>query len=137
MGEQVNTTVHDFIAEGRLAFHGRNPVESYYTQKEETAPYITRFVAERLPRWLTYFERILKENNGGQGFVVGNKLTYVDLGLFHVLRATESQFPEAWQANSGSIPLLLGFKKRIEARPKIVAYLKSDRWRGFEGNSMM
>lgn len=69
--------------------------------------------------------------------MVGNKLTYVDLGLFHVLRATESQFPEAWMENSGNIPLLLGFKKRIEARPNISAYLKSDRWRGFEGNSMM
>ncbi|KAJ8314316.1 hypothetical protein KUTeg_008877 [Tegillarca granosa] len=135
--EQVNAIVHDYLGEGCLSFHGINPMASHKSQKEETQPYIKRFVTERLPRWLKYFESVLKENNGGEGFVVGNKLTYVDLGLFHILRTTEAQFPEAWKENAGNIPLLIAFKKRIETRPKLVAYLKSDRWRGFEGNSMM
>ncbi|XP_035669728.1 glutathione S-transferase P-like isoform X2 [Branchiostoma floridae] len=134
--QQLNITIHDFIAEGRLAFHGRNPVESYYTQKEETQPYIDRFVATRLPRWLTHLETALKANNDGQGFVIGGKLTYVDLGLLHVLRATESQFPQAWASND-SIPLLKAFKARLSARPNLAAYFNSDRCVPFEGNSMM
>ncbi|CAH1246668.1 GSTP1 [Branchiostoma lanceolatum] len=134
--QQLNNTIHDFIAEGRLAFHGRNNVESYYTQKEETQPYIDRFLATRLSRWLTCLETALKANKGGQGFVIGDKLTYVDLGLLHVLRATDAQFPDAWASND-SIPLLKAFKDRLSARPNLAAYFKSDRCRPFEGNSMM
>ncbi len=53
--EQVNTTVHDFIAEGRLAFHGKDPAASYSGQKEETQPYIDRFLEKRLPGYDSNF----------------------------------------------------------------------------------
>jgi hypothetical protein len=35
------------------------------------------------------------------------------------------------------MPLLKAFKERIACRPRLAAYLKSDRWRGFAGDSMM
>jgi hypothetical protein len=66
--EQVSACCHDYIAEGRLAFHGIYPVGSYSIQKEETQPYIDRFVDERFPRWMKYFERVLASNNGGKGY---------------------------------------------------------------------
>ena len=69
-------------------------------------------------------------------FMVGDKLTYVDLGVLHVLRATASQFAEQWNALQ-TVPLLKAFKERMEARPNLAAYFKSDRCRPFEGNSMM
>ncbi|XP_045168606.2 uncharacterized protein LOC123531584 isoform X2 [Mercenaria mercenaria] len=134
--EQINQCCHDYIAEGRLAFHGINQVGPYLSQKEETQPYIDRFVSERLPRWLKYFERVLASNNGGKGFLFGEKITYCDLGLFHSLHATESQFPNAYKS-ADYIPLLKAFKERIIARPRIASYLKSQRWRGFSGDSMM
>lgn len=68
-------------------------------------------------------------------FLFGNNVTYVDLGLLHVLRATEAQFPEAWAAQS--LPLLKAFKQRMEERPRIAAYINSDRYLPFSGNSMM
>ena len=70
---------------------------------------------------------------------MGKSLTYLDLGLFHVLRATESQFPEAWaeMKSSNNYPLLLDLKTRVGGRPNIRAFLASDRSRSFEGNSMM
>jgi len=134
--EQINVTIHDFIAEGMLAFHGKDFVASYFDQVEETKPYIKRFVDTRLPRFLSYFEKVLQFNNDGNGFVIGNKLTYVDLGLMHVLRATESQFPEAW-GSYDNIPKLKAFKERMVARPKLAAYFQSSRCKPFEGNSMM
>lgn len=70
-------------------------------------------------------------------FVVGDTVTYVDLALLHVLRATEAQFPEAWTNIADDIPLLRAFKSRLEARPQLAAYFKSDRARPFSGNSMM
>lgn len=136
LAEQLSISCHDYIAEGRLAFHGIDPLASYSTQTEETKPYIERFINTRFPRWLKYFERALKYNNDGIGFVIGNKCTYLDLTLFHCLRATEAQFPEPW-ANADYIPALKAFKERMAARPNIAAYLKSGRCRAFAGDSMM
>jgi len=133
---QVNTTVHDYIAEGRLVFHGAGFIKSYFDQQEETKPYIEWFKKERLENWLTGFERTLAANDGGKGYVVGDKCTFVDLGLLHVLRATAFQFPDEWTALT-SIPLLKAFKQRMEERPRLAAYFKSDRCRPFSGNSMM
>ena len=70
-------------------------------------------------------------------FLVGEKLTYVDLALLHVLRATAAQFPDFWKDNSGSFPLLVAFKSRLEQRPNLAAYFKSERCLPFSGNSMM
>ena len=69
-------------------------------------------------------------------FVVGDKITYVDLALLHVLRAAASQFPETWEKLE-TIPLLKAFKDRMSERPRLKAYFASDRCRAFEGNSMM
>ena len=56
------------IFSGRLVFHGRGFLESYYTQKEETKPYIEWFVKERLgSRWLAHLETVLAANDGGKG----------------------------------------------------------------------
>jgi hypothetical protein len=61
----------------------------------------------------------------------------VDLAMFHVLRATEFQFPEAWKDILPKIPLLKAFMERIRNRPNIQQYLESDRSQKFSGNSMM
>lgn len=134
--EQISLCCHDYIAEGRLAFHGVYPVASYFIQQQETQPYIDRFVLERLPHWMKYFERVLKTNQEGSRFLFGDKITYADLALFHIIHATEAQFPDAYM-QADYMPLLKAFKDRICARPRIAQYLKSDRWIGFSGNSMM
>lgn len=55
---------------GRLAFHGKRWIDSYHNQKEETQPYIDWVAKERIPKWLKYFEEVLKRNNDGQGLVL-------------------------------------------------------------------
>lgn len=69
-------------------------------------------------------------------FLFGDKICYCDLSLFHIIHATESQFPDAFKA-ADYIPLLKSFKERIASRPRIADYLRSERWRGFAGDSMM
>ncbi|KAL8574738.1 hypothetical protein ACOMHN_023942 [Nucella lapillus] len=135
--EQLNATIHDYIGEGRLAFHGVKWTASYFDQKEGTKPYKDFFVKERMPKFLGHFEKALAGNKGGSGFVVGDKVTYIDLAMLHVLRATESQFPEAWASFKASIPLLDAFKARMSKRPRLKAYFESDRCLPFSGNSMM
>lgn len=133
--EEISLTCHDFIAEGRLAFHAIDSTGSYASQKEATQPFIEKFAANRLPRWLKFFERMLLANNGGKGFVVGDKCSYADLALLHVLRATAAQFPEAWAKTE--VPTLKAFVVRISERPKLAAYFKSNRVIPFCGDSMM
>ena len=56
--------------------------------------------------------------------------------MLHILRTTESQFPETWECLD-YIPLLKAFKERVMARPNLAAYFKSDRCLPFSGDSMM
>ena len=63
------------------------------------------------------------------------QLTYVDLVMFQVLRATEFQFPDEYKALP--IPLLRDFSERMKQRPRIKAFLESDRCMPFTGDSMM
>ena len=50
-------------------------------------------------------------------FLFGDRLTYADLALLHVLRATESQFPQEWaRAKAGEFAALDSFKGRMEQR---------------------
>jgi hypothetical protein len=52
---------------GRLVFHGRGFIESYYTQKKETQPYIDWFKKERFAKWMGTLERCLAANKGDHG----------------------------------------------------------------------
>lgn len=70
-------------------------------------------------------------------FAIGNKLTYVDLALLQVLRGAESSFPDTYAKQIDNFPLLKSHRARIENRPKLQAYFKSERSRPMEGNSMM
>jgi len=133
--EQIVTTVHEYIAEGRSAFHPVKNTMSYHDQKEEAKPYIAAFKADRLPRYMTNFERFLKANRGGGGFFVGDSLSYVDLQVMVMLQVTRSQFPDAWEALDAK--LLKDHLAQMEARPRIKAYLLSDRKQPFAGDSMM
>jgi len=55
--------------------------------------------------------------------------------MFQVLRATEFQFPEDY--SSLPIDALRTFAVRMKERPRIKAFLESDRSIQFCGNSMM
>jgi glutathione S-transferase len=134
--EQIVATVHEFIAEGRTAFHPVKNTMSYHDQVEEAKPYIEAFKKERLPRYMTNFERYLNANQNNSGFFIGTSLYYVDLQVMVMLQVTHSQFPDAWDEMI-DIPLLKSFLERMESRPKIQSYLASDRKQPFAGDSLM
>jgi len=71
-----------------------------------------------LPKWLTFYEKILGSNEGGKGFFVGSDATYADFIIWHFLETTHDQQLFSFD----HYPLLHGFKHRIEARPAIVAH---------------
>lgn len=133
--DQIVATVHEYIAEGRMAFHPVKNTMSYHDQKEAAKPYIEAFAKDRLPRYMSSFERLLKANLGGDGFFIGDSLTHADLQVMVMLQVTRSQFPDSWL--NLDAPLLKAFLTRMEARPKIKSYLQSDRRQPFAGDSLM
>jgi glutathione S-transferase len=137
----INATVTDLITEGRLVFHSKHFTESYYKQVEEVKPTVEWFAKERLPDLLWYLNEVLKHEATIPGrageYFVGNRLTYVDIAVFHAVEAAASQFATRFAQLVGDLPLLIAHRHRIAALPRIAAYLASTRRGFFEGNSMM
>jgi len=75
-----------------------------------------------LPNELRPFEALLKSNNDGQGFVVGDEISFADYALFDILDLQEILAPGCLNA----FPLLQAFHQRIASRPNIAAYRASD-----------
>ena len=52
----------------------------YEQQTDKAKKRAVNFTSTRIPKFLGYFERILKQNAKGGDFVFGKKSAYVDLG---------------------------------------------------------
>jgi glutathione S-transferase len=123
---QIQLTIADFIGEAHDSHH---PIASslyYEDQKPEAARRARIFLAERLPKFLAYFEKLLARNGGG-GYLVGDALTYADLSMFQVQAGLAYAFPVAWARESLRHPLLVALRERVAARPRLAAYLASER----------
>ena len=124
---QLQLTVTDFLVHVHDTHH---PIASslyYEEQKPEAKRRAERFRAERLPKFLGYFEKVLAENPGGERYMVGRSLCYVDLSMFQVVAGLRHAFPKAMAARSRDCPRLIALHERVKDRPRIGAYLASER----------
>lgn len=106
-------------------------VSKYYDdQKEESLKKAADFRETRIPKFLSFFERILKANEAqGQGkFLVGAKLSYADTTLWNVLSGLQYAFPNELKARKKDYPLLFDtFYDNIAHTKGISEYLQSER----------
>ncbi|CAN7462172.1 glutathione S-transferase [Rhizobium sp. LjRoot30] len=123
----LQLTLTDFIAEIHDCHHPIATSLYYEDQKTEAKRRTGSFIAERLPKFLRYFERVLQQNPAGRAHSVGDAATYVDLSLFHVVEGLRYAFPKAMTAAEKDIPLLIALHDAVRQRPKIKAYLGSER----------
>ncbi|XP_042302011.1 glutathione S-transferase P [Sceloporus undulatus] len=77
---------------------------------------------EALPAQLRPFENLLAQNDGGKGFIVGKKISFVDYNLLDVLQLHLVLAPNCL----ASFPLLAAYVQRLNARPLLKAYLESE-----------
>ena len=122
---QLQLTISDLVVEIHDTHH---PVSSwlYFEEQRPAARRRTKdFWRYRVPKYLGYFERVLK-NNGGR-FIIGGRLTYVDLSLFQIVEGLRYAFPKRMKAFEGDVPQVLELHDRVAMRPNIKAYLASDR----------
>lgn len=125
LANQLQLTLADLVNEVHDTHHPLG-VSLYYEDQKPAAKQRSKlFLEQRLPRFLRYFARVL-EHNGGE-VLVGDRVSYVDLSLFFVLRGLEYAFPRAFARQSAEVPQLLALRDRVAARPGIAAYLASPR----------
>jgi glutathione S-transferase len=122
---QLQLTITDFVLEIHDTHHPLGPSLYYEDQRGPAKKRSAEFWNERVPKYLGYFEQLLKGSGGA--YVTGRKLTYVDLSLFQIVEGLRYAFPRRMKAFEREIPGLAGLRDRVAIRPNIKAYLASDR----------
>lgn len=121
----LQLTITDFVLEVHDTHHPLGPSLYYEDARAEAKKRTAAFWDERVPKYLSYFEGLLKSNGGA--YVTGRKLTYVDLSLFQIVAGLRYAFPKRMKAFEDEIPGLVALHDRVAARPNIKAYLASER----------
>ena len=105
-----------------------HPITGYlfYEQQRAAAKLRTKyFWRYRAPKFLRYFERVLAKSGGP--YVLGRRLCYVDLSLFQIVEGLRYAFPKRMKRMERKIPRLVALRDRVAKRPRVAAYLASER----------
>lgn len=121
---QLQLTIADLVAEIHDSHHPIAGSLYYEDQRDAAKRRSADLRAQRLPKFLDYFEQVL-EHAGGRHPL--REHSYVDLSLFQLLCGLEYAFPRAMRRLGPSLPHLAALKQRVAARPRIAAYLDSPR----------
>lgn len=124
---QLQLTIADFLVEVHDTHHPVAGNLYYEDQKKEARRRTADFVKNRMPKYLSYFERVLGQNASKERYMTGWRLTYVDLSMFQVVAGLKYAFPHAMRKAARKYPLLIALHSRISERPRIAAYLASPR----------
>ena len=124
---QLQLTVTDFLVQIHDTHHPIAGSLYYREQKAEARRSAKHFIRDRLPKFLDYFETVLERNSSGRGFMVGRALSYVDLSMFQLIAGLRYAFPRAMAKVERGISGLVALHDRVSSRPRIAAYLASER----------
>jgi len=122
---QLQLTIADLVLEIHDTHHPLGPTLYYEDQRTPARKRTAEFWAQRVPKYLGYFEGILRQRK--QPYITGRKVTYVDLSLFQIIAGLRYAFPKHMDAYERDVPALVELHDRVAARPNIEAYLASDR----------
>ncbi|HME60573.1 MAG TPA: glutathione S-transferase C-terminal domain-containing protein, partial [Candidatus Binatia bacterium] len=124
---QLQLTIADWVAETHDTHHPIAGSLYYENQRDEAKRRAADFTADRMPKFLGYFERLLKRNARGVDYLLGKKASYVDLSLFQMIEGLRYAFPHAMARLEPKHGRSIALHDRIAARPRIAAYLASRR----------
>jgi len=123
----VALTTADLVAEAHEVHHPVGVGLYYEDQKPEAAKRAAGFRKERIPKFLGWYEQLLARNPEGPDHLVGDRLTYADLGLFQTWLGLEYAFPKRMANIAGDYPKIRDLVERVSRHPPIAAYLASER----------
>lgn len=125
---QHQLTIADAYVEAHDTHHPISVGDYYEDQRAEAKRRTTAFLRHRLPKFTRYFERVLAANRRSRGkWLVGGARSYVDLSLFQLVAGLRYAFPRAFARLAPELPRLVALHDRVAARPRIAAYLASER----------
>jgi glutathione S-transferase len=123
---QLQLTIADLVTEAHDSHH---PIASslyFEDQRPEAKRRAADFIETRIPKFFDYFEGILGRPEP-KDYLLGDQLTYADLSLFQLIEGLRYAFPETLARIDAGYPLLGALHDRVAARPRIKAYLASER----------
>ena len=123
---QLQLTIADWVAEVHDTHHPISGSLYYEEQKREAKRRAADFRDNRLPKFLDYFEQILKRSPKG-GYLVSKAVSYVDLSMFQMIAGLRYAFPRAMARLEPKIPRLVALHDRVSARSRLADYLASPR----------
>lgn len=124
---QIQLTITDLVAESYNSHHPIDEDLYFHEQMQEALHRAAVFRRTRLPKFLGWLERVLAQNPAGGGHLVGNAVTYADLSLFQVVEGLSYAFPRTTARVLGGLPRVAALRTAVAQRPRIKAYLESDR----------
>src|SRR2546423_13604304 len=107
---QLQLTITDLVVEIHDTHH---PVTSwlYFEEQIPSAKRRTKdFWRYRVPKFLGYFEKLLASSGGN--FLLGRKLSYVDLSLFQIVEGLRYGFPKRMKRFEKKIPRAIALHER-------------------------
>ena len=122
---QLQLQVSDFVVEVHDTHH---PIASglyYEDQKKEGKRRAEDFRQSRAPKHLGYLDDVIAKSGGP--FLLGRRLTYPDLSLFQIVEGLRYAFPRMMKRLARKIPRVVDVRDRVAKRPRIAAYLASER----------
>ncbi len=122
---QLQLTVTDFVKEIHDTHHPLGGEFYYEDVKPEAKRFTRNFLENRAPKYLGYFETVLKASGGP--YALGRRATYVDLSLFQLIEGLRYAFPKAMKSIERDLPRVVAVHDKIAQRERIKAYLKSPR----------
>lgn len=127
----IALTTADLVAEAHDVHHPLGVGLYYEDQTDAARERALGFREERLPKFLGWYERILAGNPAGSGVLVGDAISYADLGLFQTVAGLRYAFPRRMQTLAPDYPCIAALVERVAAEPRVAAYLASDRRMAF------
>ncbi|KAH9508185.1 Glutathione S-transferase 7 [Bulinus truncatus] len=109
--DQVVQLGNDFLSAAVKAF--------YESDENKKAELLKNLKEVEAPKYLTFFERLLKES--GTGYFVGNSLTLADIYVYDLIYS----FSKRGQLTTDGYPHLQELTKIVESNDKIKKYLAS------------
>lgn len=124
---QLQLTIADLVQEVHDTHHPVAGSLYYEDQKAAAKKRARAFREERIPKFLDYFETVLAQGARGEDYLVGARITYADLSLFQIVEGLNYAFPRALRRLQRGYPKIMNLRDLVAARPRLAAYLASDR----------
>ncbi|MES2562379.1 MAG: glutathione S-transferase [Pseudomonadota bacterium] len=133
---QLQLTLMDFVVEAHDTHHPIGSGLYYEDQKPAAKRRSQDFLENRVPKFLSYFERVIERNSASGCGMVGKAITYADLSLGQVVAGLTYAFPKASRTALRAAPHVKALHDHVFSRPRIKRYTASKRRLAFNNDDV-